>query len=130
MEMIFKIIAVGLIATIAIMIVKPIKSDFALLIGVVSGIIIILFVINYVSGIFLTLKMIVSETGVNSSLFSLILKIVGVGYLAEFTAGICSDAGVAGLGDKVLLGAKIVILTMALPILNNIFDIVLELLPS
>lgn len=130
MEMIFKIIAVGLIATIAIIIVKPIKSDFALLIGVVSGIIIILFVINYVSGIFLTLKMIVSETGVNSSLFSLILKIVGVGYLAEFTAGICSDAGVAGLGDKVLLGAKIVILTMALPILNNIFDIVLELLPS
>ncbi len=130
MEMIFKIIAVGLVATIAIMIVKPIKNDFALLIGVVSGIIIILFVINYVSGIFTTLKMIVSETGVNGSLFSLILKIVGVGYLAEFTAGICSDAGVAGLGDKVLLGAKIVLLTMALPILNNILDIILGLLPS
>ena len=130
MEMIFKIIAVGLIATIAIMIVKPIKSDFALLIGVVSGIIIILFVINYVAGIFTTLKMIVGQTGLNSSLFSLILKIVGVGYLAEFTAGICSDAGVSGLGDKVLLGAKVVLLTMALPILNNILDIVLGLLPS
>jgi len=130
MSMIFKIIAVGLITCIAILIVKPIRNDFAMLLGVVGGIIIILFIINYVAGIFTTLRMIVSETGLNSSLFTLILKIVGVGYLAEFTAGVCSDCGVGGLGDKVLLGAKIVILAMALPIVNNILDIVIGLLPS
>ena len=130
MSMIFKIIAVGLITCIAILIVKPIRSDFAMLLGVVGGIIIILFIIKYVAGIFTTLRMIVSETGLNSTLFTLILKIVGVGYLAEFTYGICNDCGVGGLGDKVLLGAKIVILTMALPIVNNILDIVVGLLPS
>ncbi len=130
MNMIFKIIAIGLVTCIAILIVKPIRYDFAVLLGVVGGIIIILFIIKYVAGIFTTLKLIVSETGMSSSLFTLLLKIIGVGYLAEFTASICSDAGVGGLGDKVLLGAKIVILTMALPIVNNILEIVMGILPT
>ncbi len=130
MEMIYKIIAVGLITCVATLVVKPIRNDFAMLLSVVGGIIIILFIIKYVSGIFETLKLLVNQTGVNSSLFSLVLKIVGVGYLAEFTAGICSDSGVGGLGDKVLFGAKIVILAMALPILTNILQIIIGILPT
>lgn len=130
MEMIFKIIAVGLITCLAVIIVKPIKSDFAVILTIVGGIIILLFIIQYVGTIFSGLKSIVTQTGINSSLFSLILKIIAIGYLAEFTAGICNDCGTGGLGDKVLLGAKIVILTMALPIVNNILQIVIGLLPS
>lgn len=130
MDMIFKLIAVGLITCVSILIVRPIRNDFAVLLSVVGGIIIILFIINYVSGIFNTLQNLVTETGVNSNLFKLILKIVGVGYLAEFTASVCADSGVGGLGDKVLLGAKIVILTMALPIVNNILQIITGILPT
>ena len=130
MSLIFKIIAIGLITAISVLIIKPVRNDFAVLLSVVGGIIIILFIIKYVSDIFSTLQMIASETGVNSSLFSLILKIVGIGYLVEFTASLCSDAGVGGLGDKVLLGGKIVILSMSLPIVNNILSIVMGLLPT
>ena len=130
MEMIYKIIAIGLITCISVLIIRPIRNDFAVLLTVVGGIIIILFIIKYVSGIFSNLQLIVNQTGVNSSLFRLILKIVGVGYLAEFTSSICSDSGVGGLGDKVLLGAKIVILAMSLPIINNILQVVIGLLPS
>lgn len=130
MSLIFKIIAIGLITSVSVLIIKPIRNDFAVLLSVVGGIIVILFIIKYVSDIFSTLQMIVNETGVNSSLFTLILKIVGVGYLVEFTASMCSDVGVGGLGDKVLLGGKIVILSMALPIVNNILNIVMGLLPT
>ena len=130
MEMIYKIIAMGLITCIATLVVKPIRSDFAVLLSVVGGIIIILFIINSVSGIFETISLLVSKTGVNNSLFALVLKIIGIGYLAEFTAGICSDAGVGGLGDKVLFGAKIIILAMSLPILTNILQVIMEILPT
>lgn len=130
MDMIFKLIAVGLITCLSILIVRPIRNDFAVLISVVGGIIILLFVFNYVSGIFLSLQNLVTKTGVNSSLFSIILKIVGVGYLAEFTASLCADSGVFGIGDKVLFGAKIVILVMAMPIVNNILQTILGILPT
>ena len=68
-------------------------------------------------------------SGINGSLYSIIFKIIAIGYLAEFTAGICNDTGNSSLGDKVLLGGKIIILVMALPIVNGILDIIMELLP-
>ncbi len=130
MEIIFKIIAIGLITCLATMIVRPIRSDFAVIIGLVGGLIILFMVINYLATIFEVFKEIIGITGLNSSLYTLLLKIIGVGYLIEFTAGICSDTGNSSLGDKVLLGGKIIILVMALPIITNILQIIMELLPT
>ncbi len=130
MEVIFKIIAVGLITCLATMIIKPIRSDFAVIIAIVGGMIIIFMVINYLSSVFETFREIIGITGLNSSLYTLLLKIIGIGYLVEFTAGICSDTGNSSLGDKVLLGGKIIILVMALPIITDILQIIMELLPS
>ena len=67
---------------------------------------------------------------INSSIYGIIFKIIGVGYLVEFTASICSDTGNHSLSDKVLLGGKIIILVMALPIITSILEIVMDLLPS
>ncbi len=129
MDIIFKIIAIGLITCLATMIIRPIRSDFAVIIAIVGGLIILFMVVNYLSSVFETFRNIIGITGLNSSLYTLLLKIIGVGYLVEFTAGICSDTGNSSLGDKVLLGGKIIILVMALPIITNILHIVMELLP-
>ena len=130
MEIIFKIIAIGLITCLATMIIRPVRSDFAVIIAIVGGLIILFMVIEYLSNVFEIFRDIIGITGLNSNLYTLLLKIIGVGYLIEFTAGICSDTGHSSLGDKVLLGGKIIILVMALPIITNILQIVMELLPS
>lgn len=130
MEIIFKIIAIGLITCLATLIIRPIRSDFAIIIAIVGGLIIIFMMINYLTGIFQTFNSIINLTGLNSSLYTLLLKIIGIGYLIEFTASICSDTGNGSLGDKVLLGGKIIILIMALPIITNILSIIMELLPT
>ena len=130
MEIIFKIIAIGLITCLATMIIRPVRADFAVIIAIVGGLIILFMVVDYLSNVFEVLRNIIGISGVNSNLYTLLLKIIGVGYLIEFTAGICSDTGNSSLGDKVLLGGKIIILVMALPIITNILQIVMELLPS
>ena len=130
MEIIFKIIAIGLITCLATMIIRPVRADFAVIIAIVCGLIILFMVVDYLSNVFEVLRNIIGISGVNSNLYTLLLKIIGVGYLIEFTAGICSDTGNSGLGDKVLLGGKIIILVMALPIITNILQIIMELLPS
>ncbi len=129
MDIIFKIIAIGLITCLATIIIKPIRSDFSVIIAIVGGLIILFIVIDYLSSVFETFRNIIGITGLNSNLYTLLLKIIGVGYLIEFTAGICADTGNSSLGDKVLLGGKIIILVMALPIITNILQIIMELLP-
>lgn len=129
MDIVFKIIAIGLITCVATLIVRPVRADFAIIIGIVGGLIIIFLIINYLTGIFNIINLILGMSGINSTLYTVLLKIVGIGYLIEFTASICADTGNSSLGDKVLLGGKIIIMVMALPIITNILNIIIGLLP-
>lgn len=130
MDIIFKIIGVGLITCIASLIIKPVRSDFAVLISMVGGVIILVMILSSLSTAIQLISSIANQTGIDSNLLSLVFKIIGVGYLTEFTASLCADTGSSGLGDKVLLGGKVVILVMALPIITSILSIVMELLPT
>lgn len=130
MDSLYKILSIALITCVACLVVKPIRSDFAVFISIVGGLIIIFYMLSYLSNIFNVFNNIFHISGVNGSLYTVIFKIIGVAYLTEFTASICSDTGNASLGDKVLLGGKIIILVMALPIVTSILDIVMELLPA
>lgn len=130
MDTLYKIISIAIITCVACLIVKPIRSDFAIFISIVGGIIVLFYSVSYLSQIFDIFNEIFHISGINVSIYSIILKIIGIGYLTEFTAGICNDTGNSSLGDKVLLGGKIVILVMAIPIVMSILEIVVELLPK
>ncbi len=130
MDSLYKIIAIALITCVATLIVKPVRPDFAVFISIVGGIIILFMLVSYLSSIFDVFNEIFNLTNINGSIYSIIFKIIGIGYLVEFTAGICADTGNHSLGDKVLLGGKIIILVMALPIITSILEIVMELLPT
>lgn len=124
----FKIVGIGLITCIACLIVRQVKPDVASIIMIAGGVVILLMVVDYVVQIFDVFKVIIDKTGLTSNLFSIVLKIVGVGYLTEFAANICSDTGCNSLADKILLAGKILILVMSLPIVTNIVEIVVGLL--
>lgn len=130
LDIIFKIIGIALITVVASLIVKPVRSDFAMIITLVGGIIVLALLLSSISSALSLISGIANKTGVNGTLLSLVFKIIGIGYLTEFSASICADAGSSSLGDKVLLGGKIVILVMSLPIITNILNIVMELLPQ
>lgn len=130
MESLYKILGIALITCVACLVVRPIRSDFAIFISVVGGIIVVFYMLSYLSNVFDVFNNIFNISGVNSSIYGVIFKIIGIAYLTEFTASICSDTGNSSLGDKVLLGGKIIILVMSLPIVTSILDIVMELLPQ
>ena len=67
---------------------------------------------------------IASMSGMKNDLIKLLLKIVGVGYITEFAAGILNDFGSAALADKVALSGKIAIVLMSLPIIENLLELV------
>lgn len=125
---IVKIVAVGLITVIATIIVKQLKPEIAMIITLVGSIIIIIFTIQMLKGVFGSFLSIFNKTGVSNSLFVPVLKIIGIGYLCEFGANLCVDGGCNSIADKILFCGKITILIIALPIVNSVIDIVLELI--
>ena len=126
---IIKIIGIGLITIFACMLVKPVKPEVSLIIGLCGGVLILSQIINYVFDIIETFTNLAQKTGINTGLFKIVLKIIGVGYLTEFGANVCNDAGSSSVADKILFAGKIIILVIALPIVTNIIEIILEILP-
>ena len=97
---IIKIVAVGIVATIFIVLLKPSRPEIATVLAVGAGIIITLSVLDELFEIVYTFYDIADSTGIERGIFSSILKIIGIGYLTEFANGICVDYRAKSIGDK------------------------------
>ncbi|HZH59676.1 MAG TPA: stage III sporulation protein AD [Metabacillus sp.] len=127
---IIQIVGLGLIATFLALIVKEQKPTFAFMLVVFVGCVIFLFLIDQVYEIVRMVERIALNANVNLIYVETILKIIGIAYIAEFGAQITKDAGQGAIASKIELGGKILILTMAIPILTVIIETVLGMIPG
>ena len=126
---IFKIIGIGIIGTIVSALLKSVRSDLAIYAIVATGVIILVDVFSGLSGVVETFGGIIQATKIDSELFSGILKIVGIGYITEYSAALCSDAGGESIASKIMLGGKVTIFLMSLPIVSELVEVVVGLIP-
>lgn len=125
---IVKVILVALVGVLAIVILRSVKPEFAMLAGIAAGVMILLMILGELTDIFKQFKGI-SEGGTGgSSIFSAVLKIVGIGYLTEYAASICEDYGSQSISKKVQLAGKVSIFALALPIFTNIVSSIVSIL--
>lgn len=122
-----KVLLLGIIISMLVVFLKQVKPEYALLCLIVGSIILLVFILNYLSNIFVFFQEVVEKTGISNSLFVNLLKIVGLGYLVEFSASVCRDSGNASIADKVILAGKIMIFVVSMPIIRNLFEMILEL---
>ncbi len=125
---IIKIILVGVVTSISTVILKQVKPELSILSTLAGSLVMLLLIVDRLTGIISSFQEIVSKTSINFKLFGSILKIVGVGYLAEFGANICQDSGNSSIADKILFAGKVIILFLAFPIINSMLTTVVGLL--
>lgn len=125
---ILKISAIGIITAFCVIILKENKSETAMLVAIAGGCIILLSLIDYFSHIFSVLEDIINKSGIPDTLFKSISKIIGIGYIADFSAGIVEDTGQKALSEKIILGGKLIIMALALPIITLLFDTIASIL--
>lgn len=130
MEEIIKIVGIGLIALILIMIVKQYRPEFQLYISLIAGVLILYLAMDKLKNVINLLKQISEKSGVNSSFLAILLKMTGIAFLAEFAISICKDAGETSIANKVEIGSKAIIISMSIPIIYNLLEIILKILPN
>ena len=63
-------------------------------------------------------------TGIDASLVTVVLKIVAIGWLVEFAAGIVEDFGSKSIADKLVFAGKVVIFSVSLPIVRTMVSLI------
>lgn len=119
---IVKVCAFCITAVILVTILKEQNKAVATMISIVAGVIVMLYVVSNIDGIFSALNNIAGVSSVESKYFALILKISGITYLIEFGKNLCMDAGENALGTKLEMAGKVMIVTLTLPILTEILN--------
>ncbi len=127
---IIKIVGIGLIALVIIILLKQYKPEFAIYISILTGVLILILIMDKLTGIINLIQTIVNQSYINTEFIALLIKITGIAFLAEFAVSICKDAGEAAIASKIEIGSKIIIISMAIPILSSLLELILKLLPN
>ncbi len=117
-------IGVGLVTAIAAILLRGSKPELSFAVTVAGCVIILIFSVDLFAETFSVFAEIGEKTGIDQSLIKIILKIVAVGYLVEFAAGIIEDFGSKSIADKLVFAGKVVIFSVSLPIIRSMIGLI------
>ncbi len=126
---IVQVVGLGLIALLLVIILREYRPELAMQVSLVAGITIMLLVINQIAGAVNVITETAVGAGINLVYLQTLLRVIGIAYLAEFGAQVCRDAGEGSIASRIELAAKIIILVMALPIVVEVMETILRLVP-
>ncbi len=126
---VIKIIGIALVALIIIILLRQYKPEYTIYISLLAGALILLLVMDKLTGIINLLQSLANKTSINSTFLSLLIKITGIAFLSEFAVSICKDSGEAAIANKIEIGTKIIIISMSIPIITSLLEIILKILP-
>lgn len=124
-------IQVGLLGVIGILFavqLKQEKSEVAIYLCIVISLIIFVGITDHLEQLVDTLREIGSFVQIESTYILTLIKMLGITYLAEFSSGICKDAGYQSIATQIEMFGKLTILVLSLPILLALLRTIQEFL--
>jgi stage III sporulation protein AD len=126
---IWQIVGLALIVTVFCVVLKQFRPEIALQLSILAGAAIFILILSKIKVIVDLLQTLADQANISSYYLLIVLKIVGVAYLAEFGAQICRDAGEGALATKIELAAKVGVIVLAIPIIVAITESLVRLVP-
>lgn len=125
------IVQVGLIGVAGVLMaiyIKQEKGEIAIYLCIATSILIFLGIVGHLEVLIETVKEISSFIHMDLVYIGTLLKMLGITYLAEFSSGICKDAGYQTIATQIEMFGKISILVLSMPILLTLLKTLQEFL--
>lgn len=121
---------IGIIVVLMSILFKNNKSEYAIYISLVGCILIFYLGITKLEIIINTIKKIQTYISLNQTYIAILIKIIGITYIAEFSSNICKDCGQTAVANQIELVGKLTILATGMPILLALLDTINEFLKA
>lgn len=119
---------IGVLGAVLAVQLKGGKTEYGIYISLAVSIVLFSFIVDRL-GIFIsTVDQIASYIDMDAGYLSTMLKMIGITYIAEFSSGICRDAGYQTIAGQVEIFAKLTILALGMPVLLALLETIREFL--
>lgn len=123
-----KIAVLGLTGVLLGLLLKEMNPQFSVLVSMTACILIFFYAVNRLGFLSETLSAVQGAIHMDDAYLKILIKMVGVTYLADFTANLCRDAGYSAIAGQVEFFGKISLLTLSLPVLTALMETIDEFL--
>lgn len=120
--------AAAIVAAFASLYLKSVRAEYAALVGLAAVIFIMAGVVPGIVAVISDVTRFASASGVSEKYITPIFKIIGIAYISEIASDVCSDAGEKAIASHVELCGKVAISIIALPMVKDVFSLILGLL--
>lgn len=103
------------------------KKEYAAVIAVIIGGIILTVCLKQILTPLNTLADILNKAGVSLSYFSVAVKAVALGYITGFVADTCRDFGCGSIASKAEFAGKVSVFIICVPLIEELFGVITEL---
>lgn len=120
---ILKIGILGITGVFLALILRKERGEYSTFISLAVCICIFVYILTKVETLLAFIGKLDGWVIVDNRYFALILKMIGITYVAEFAMNICKDAGYSAIAGQIELFAKLSILVVSLPVLGTFLDV-------
>ncbi|MCI1964689.1 MAG: stage III sporulation protein AD [Oscillospiraceae bacterium] len=103
-------------------------QEYAILLSIAAGVMILLEIFFNVAPAIKQIRTLFSASGLPSDYLMILMKTLGISFLAQFAADSCRDAGENALASKMELAGKISIVVLVLPLFEKIAETAVNLI--
>ena len=98
-------------------------------VAMAAGLMLFFSAVTQLSAVTETMNSLSRQAGLGDGTMKLLLKLVAMAYITEFSAQACRDAGEEGLASKAALCGKMLLMVQTLPLISEIGQLTLALTP-
>lgn len=129
MDSILKVVMFGLIATLLIKVVDEVKAkDIGYIIRVVTVTIFMILIITQLNTVYEIIRDLAAKIHMDETYLNIVLKVIGIAYLAEFGAQLCEDAGEKAIAGKIQWVGKMMIFVSSTPVILALIHLITDLI--
>lgn len=121
---IIKIAVLGIAGVLIAMPLKREKSEYSTLIAMTVCICIFIYLLTKAEAVLEFARQLESIIPVDGRYIGMLIKMIGITYVAEFASNICKDAGYGAIAGQIEVFAKLSILMVSVPVLSAFLEMV------
>lgn len=119
-----QVIGIGLITVFLTVLMKQYHPSLALAMPILGTVVIFLIMAPYLRSVIEMLQNLSEQTGIAYYYIEVVIKMTGIAYVCQFAAELCRDAGEGSMAGKIEFAGKLMILTLSMPIVYQLLDVV------
>lgn len=119
-----KIAMIGVIAVLLALSLKREQTGIGMLVVLAASILILGLSMTKMQGVLQVVQSLEDTLQEDAVYVQVLLKMLGITYIAEFGSSLCRDAGYGAVGGQIEFYGKLMLLAVSMPIIENLIEVI------